>query len=70
MQKKLKKVGVALGLLAVAGAASAQAAPTVDLSAVTSAIALAVTAIGTIGIAVLGVRAAVATYTWVRQAIK
>lgn len=70
MQKKLNMVGVVLGLLAVAGAASAQTTPTVDLSAVTTAIAVAVTAIGTIGIAVLGVRAAVATYTWVRQAIK
>lgn len=69
MKKNLNKIALAVGLLAVAGAASA-ADPVVDLSAVTSAIAVAVAAIGTIGVAVLGVRAAVATYSWVRTAIK
>lgn len=63
------KTAIAIGVAATAGGANA-AGTDIDLSAVTAAIAQGVVAIGTIGVAVLGVRAAVATYSWVRQAIK
>ncbi|WP_029307899.1 major capsid protein [Cupriavidus metallidurans] len=62
------KAAIGAGVAASAGFAHAETA--IDLSAVTAAIAQGVVAIGTIGVAVLGVRAAVATYSWVRQAIK
>ncbi|WP_181004951.1 major capsid protein [Ralstonia pickettii] len=67
------KVGLAAGAVAVSGMAAAQTAGTgtpIDLSQVIAAIAVGVAAIATIGVAVLGVRASVATYSWVRQAIK
>ncbi|NYI00232.1 major capsid protein [Cupriavidus plantarum] len=66
----VNKLGLVIGLLVASGAAMAQSSGGIDLSAVTAAIAVGVAAIGTIGVAVLGVRAAVATYSWVRQAIK
>ena len=69
------KLAVGAGVLAASAASHAQTSGAgtgtpIDLSQVIAAIAVGVAAIATIGVAVLGVRASVATYSWGRQAIK
>lgn len=57
----LKKLGFGAGLLAATGSAFAQA----DVSAATSALADAATAIGLIGVAMLAAASAGIVYRWV-----
>jgi hypothetical protein len=61
---------VVLGLLAIGMAMqSAHAAFTIDTSDVTTAIGVALAAVGVVGVAVLGVRVAVRAFAWVRGAL-
>lgn len=58
----------AVGLLLIA-MGSANAAFTIDTSDVLTAIGVALAAVGTVGVAVLGVRVAVRAFAWVRGAL-
>ncbi|ADQ27589.1 hypothetical protein HI806_10370 [Ralstonia solanacearum] len=64
--KRLAVVAAGVGGAVAAGAANAA----IDLTAVTTAIGDAGTAVGTIGSAVLVVIVGIAVYMWVRRPIK
>lgn len=55
--------------IAAASAVAGSASAAVDTTATTTAITDAVTAVGLIGVAVLGVYVAIKTYKWVRRAM-
>ncbi|MFV0678267.1 major capsid protein [Variovorax sp. tm] len=62
--------GAVLGLLVLGMAMqAAHAAFTIDTADVLTAIGVALAAVGTIGVAVLGVRVAVRAFAWVRAAL-
>ncbi len=68
-----KKVLVGAGAVVAAGSAMAQTATTtgsVDVSSVVSTLSGGLTAIGAIGVAILGLAAVVAIYNWVKRPIK
>lgn len=70
MFKKSKAVAAATALALVAAAGTAAAAPaSIDVTAVTDAIAATLTPIGAIGAGVLLVIVGIKTYKWVRRAM-
>lgn len=74
MKKYLKQLGLGAAAVITAGSAMAQSSGTtssgVDVSAVVSTLGTGLTAIGAIGVAILGLAAVVAIYNWVRRPIK
>ncbi|MBB6590695.1 major capsid protein [Ralstonia solanacearum] len=73
MKNFLKRVGLVAAVVMGAGSAMAQTATTgatVDTSAVTATLSNGLTAVGAIGVAILGLAALVALYNWVKRPIK
>ncbi|CAJ0679466.1 MULTISPECIES: major capsid protein [Ralstonia] len=71
MKDFLKKVGAGAVAVIASGAAMAQTSgSTVDVTAVTDTLKGGLTAIGAIGVAILGIAAVVAIYNWVKRPIK
>jgi len=64
---KATKTGLAVGALALAGAASAQTSG-IDVSSITTLLTSVGVAIGTIGVAVLAVVYGAKAYKWIRSA--
>ncbi len=71
MKNFLKQVGLGAAAVMAGGSAMAQTTgATVDTSAVTSTLNNGLTAVGAIGVAILGLAALVALYNWVKRPIK
>jgi hypothetical protein len=66
--KNLKSALVA-GIAAASAVAGSANAAAIDTTATVTAITDSVTAVGAIGVAVLGVYVAIKTYKWVRRAM-